>query len=760
MFVFECEYQYKNDAKNCLIMFLGQYSDTENFKNSLYSQIQTAYRDNLTPDAVILLFPDYLSEKMQGLMKDESIVIELTRHKYSGVQLYNFNDKGEFKLFKNVNTKGSIPDFDFAQLRKSVVESGYKMLMGDRAKDVLVKAPAGTNFVKPSGKVLEEFIYASQLARSSCEHQFIALSLLPYMPKTASIDCIYIDTSSIAAIAEALTYYISKFESSICKHVQYKSFSSYGGLEGSKPDNTDGAWIIISASESTNMGKKIVKDWGLNSDQVITILSHKSKLTENDVNIGNAVVFCISEYSSKDANNYSPVKVQVRGESFSVEASPPNEVLLLKTHKPLFIDNSVNKYRDNDVFLLNKSNNGITRGDEPFLIYVDYLKLRSNYVNCDCKTKNIACSKVKGDDLCSNSKLYQWMEQIVQWSVPRNLKRIIIGSSDVETRLLNDFQTVLAENEFDLAKIKAIEPDDHDDMSSLGSNSVLVLSNVISSGNSFVDVNRSLRLANHHGMRIFVTAFTTSPSRKRFSNFKVSVTQGSNGFKYAFFSYKIIYVGDKNNSSWKQEKKFITELITQNPECVGIDYWVERKRQLGAEGVGLQGKIGLSYQGINEKLEFAPDFVFWPSNYSVDSINLEAVYVTVASILQNLRDNSLKGVTLNSSIYQHSVMSPDNFIRFNDSALQSSLWRSCTPSELDYRRSDILSSDFQGVMTKIMSASGQRGYICLDLLIAIAIRWIKISDVSLKKIIADAEKHLDKPHAVVLVKHIKAEFNL
>jgi hypothetical protein len=758
MFIFECEYQYKSDDKNCLVMLLGQYSDTANFKNSLYSQIQTAYRDNLTPDAVILLFPDYLNKEMQDLMNDESIMVELTRHKHSGVQLFNFNDKGQFKLFKSINAGGSTPNFNLAQLQEDVVESGYKMLMDDRAKDVLAKAPAGTNFVKPSGKVLEEFIYASQLARSSCEHQFIAMSLLPYMP--TSLDCIYIDTASISAIAEALTYYISKFENSICKHVKYKSFSSYSGLESSKPDNTDGAWIIISASESTNMGKQIVKDWGLNSDQVITILSHKPKLTRDDINVGNAVVFCISEYSSKDANNYSPVKVQVHGESFSVEASPPNEVLLLKAHKPLFIDNSVNKYRNNDVFLLNKSNNGITRSDEPFLIYVDYLKLRSNYVNCNCKTKSIACLKVKDDDLCSNSRLYQWMEQIVQWSVPRNLKGIVIGSSDVETRLLNDFKTVLAKNEFDLENIKTIEPDDHNEMSSLGSNSVLVLSNVISSGNCFVDVNRSLRLANHDGMRVFVTAFTTSPSRKRFNNFKVSVTQGTNGFKYALFSYKTIYVGDKKNSSWKQEKKFITELITQNEECDGIDYWVERKRQLGSGSVGLQGKIGLSYQGKNEKLEFAPDFVFWPSNYSVDSINFEAVYVTVASILQNLRDNSLKGVTLNSSIYQHSVMSPDNFIRFNDSVLQSSLWRSSTPSELDYRRSDILSSDFQGVMTKIMSASGPRSYICLDLLIAIAIRWIKISEVSLKKIVADAEKHLDKPYAVVLVKHIKAEFNL
>ncbi|MBA6415561.1 hypothetical protein H4J50_05985 [Colwellia sp. 6M3] len=767
MFIFECEYnsgsQSTRDKKNCLIMFLGQFSNETSFPASLDTQIQKAYNNNLTQDVVILLFPKYLSDEISDLMGNNTIKIELNRYKYIDVQLFSFDKEGNFEPFLNLlNSRSLYSTLQPEILQKDVSEFGYKALMDDRATDVLAKAPAGTNFVKPSGKVLEEFIYASQLARSSCEYQFLAMSLLPYKPKNISIDCIYIDTASISAVAEALTYYISKFSSTICKHVKYKSFSSYTGLEDNKPDNSGCAWIIISASESTNLGKQIVKDWMVKPEQVITILSHKDILSPTAENIGNAVVYCIKDYSSKDARNYSPVKVQVHGESFAVEASPPNEVLLLKAHKPLFIDNSVNKYRDNDVFSVNRKNKDV-EGDNPFVIYVDYLKLRENYLKCVWKQgteiEESVCIRKKTDDLCPKSLLYKWIEQIVQWSIPRNLKGVIVGDSPQDKALFNDFKVVLSVNGFDLSNIEEINQEDQDKMSTLGVNSVLILSSVISSGNCFVDINRSLRLANHNGMRIFATTYTTAPSRNRFKSFNVSVTQGTNGFKYAFFSYQTIYVGDNKNSSWIREKDFLTDLINKNSGIAGIEFWVKRRAQLKKISTGLQGKVGVSYESIDKNLEFAPDFVFWPSNYSIESINLEAVYVTVASILQNLRDNPIKGVTLQSSIYQHSVLSPENFIRFNDAALQSSLWRAATQAELDYRRSEILSSSFQGVMTKIMSSNGARSYICLDLLLAIGIRWIKISKESLDKILDDAEKHLTSPYAEVLVQYLKSEFN-
>jgi hypothetical protein len=81
------------------------------------------------------------------------------------------------------------------------------------------------------------------------------------------------------------------------------------------------------------------------------------------------------------------------------------------------------------------------------------------------------------------------------------------------------------------------------------------------------------------------------------------------------------------------------------------------------------------------------------------------------------------------------------------------------PGELDYRRSDALSDDLQRVLKKIfMSCNSARGVTSLDFLMGLATRWIKISDDSMKIVIANAEMYLKAPQAILLIKYMKKEF--
>jgi hypothetical protein len=145
----------------------------------------------------------------------------------------------------------------------------------------------------------------------------------------------------------------------------------------------------------------------------------------------------------------------------------------------------------------------------------------------------------------------------------------------------------------------------------------------------------------------------------------------------------------------------------------------------------------------------------------VPDIDLEAVYATISSVLQNLRDNEIDGCKLSANIYQHCVTDPENFVRFNDSVLQSCLWRCAMPGELDYRRSDALSSDMQRILRKMfMSCESARGVTSLDLLMGLATRWIKISNEAMKAVINDAELNLIRPHAILLINQMKKEFGI
>jgi hypothetical protein len=635
MFVFECH----THKKYCLALFLGQYvSSASKF---LSSSIQNAYKENLTPEIVFFIYPAYLESEIAPFINNVNSEVDLTRHQFSPVVCVSFDVKGSFSVTHRLNDAKNT-SIDCLQLQLDVIKSGYDDLMQKRSSAVLVKAPAGTTFVKPSGKNLEEFIYASQLARCNDEYQFLAMSLLRHSPNLDTIDCIYIDTSSISTIAESVIYYLTKFQGGICKHITYQSFSSYSGLEEvGKPDNTTYAWVIISASATTSMGRKLVKDWNIKPEQVVTILSYQPLLTAEDENAGNAIVFCLNEYSTRDRKSFSPIKVQVQGESFSAEVSNPEKALLIKKYKPDFIDSCIYEYHNKKVFSANKSAHS-SQAVHP--IYINYINLRNHYYEKEPK----------------DNKLYGWIKQVVQWTVPRNLSAIIVDSGEESDILLSDFKDVLSEVGFDMSTISILKPSDQSKMLSIEENSVLVLSPAITTGRFFVDVNRELRLAKHKGMRVFATAFVVAPSREQFRTLSNSLTHGTNGFKYNYVSFHRIYTGGRGISSWDKELDLIKLLINEvGGDVKGVQYWIDRKDTLEKLGEGINGKVGLNYADSNELLELAKDFAFWPEGY--EQCDPEAVYATVASVLQNLRDNQIDGRRLSGNIYQHCVLDPENF---------------------------------------------------------------------------------------------------
>jgi hypothetical protein len=729
---------------DCLVLFLGQYDEAS--KPALVSEVQNAYNLHLTPEVIFFVYPSFLVSDIDTLLDDESFSSDLKRHIKSPVVNISFDGQGSFSVLDAQNPL----KLDEDMLCLDIIRSGYQCFMEIRANDVLVTAPSGTVFSKPSGKVLEEFIYASQLARTSCENQFLAMSLLRYAPDISNIDCIYIDTASIAAIAEALTYYITKFCSRDCKHVRYTSFSSYSGVKESKPDNTNGAWVVISASATTTMGKDIVMDWNVTPCQVVTVLSYRHVLKSAEKNNGNAVVFCVDEYSKRDEKSGSPIKVQVQGENFSAELSKPNEVLIKLAHKPNSINTSIHPYYEGGIFCVNRADRSL---------YVDYLKVSEKYYHEEGKYVDGKISKIK-----------EWMRQVANWSVPRNLTAVIVGCEDEDEKFYEDFKLELGECGFDFSIISKIRTDS--DLGNIGDGAVLILSPVITSGNYFVDINRSLRLAGHKGMRIFVTAFVTAQSEEQHISFKNSLKRATNGFSYSFHAYKSMYIGSKLNSTWLVEKRFITKMLKDKAENLpGRGYWDNRKQYLSQGGSGLNGRIGVSYESVDTLFELTKDFAFWPKGYEEkNTFNLEAVYATVSAILQNLRENTIDGDSLKSNIYQHSVLAPENFVRLNDSILQVCMWRCAAPAELDYRRSDDISNDFQRVLSKIMISchnvraesqeQNMRGKVALDLLLAIGLRWIKLTDRALIKVVDDAENHMTLEHAQLLIGEIKEDLQV
>ena len=295
-------------------------------------------------------------------------------------------------------------------------------------------------------------------------------------------------------------------------------------------------------------------------------------------------------------------------------------------------------------------------------------------------------------------------------------------------------------------------------MSELQNDAVLVLAPAVSTARVFVDVNRALRLANHGGMRIFATPFVVAPSKKQFDDTRISLTQGTDGFKYHYLHLHTLFLCSKSISSWVKELDVVKDIITMSQKNTEAKFWIDRKQILERTSEGLKNQVGITYTK-GQKLGLTKDFAFWTSEYDPDNVNGSAVFATVGAVLQHLRENKIDGHQLSSNIYKHAVLDPENFVRFNDPILQSCLWRCALPGELDYRRSEFLSSDFRRVLTKIFEAcDSPRGITSLDLLMGLATRWIKVSSSEMKIIIESADKNLHKPYAKAMIRYMQSEF--
>src|SRR5690606_2092758 len=109
------------------------------------------------------------------------------------------------------------------------------------------------HFVFPSGKHCDRFLRTGNILLIGSEIYFIAFSLLRHFDETKH-DQIYCDTSSINSVAFALSELKNRFvRLENRKQISIESFSSYEGLYKNELSYTENAFLIISASTSSNI---------------------------------------------------------------------------------------------------------------------------------------------------------------------------------------------------------------------------------------------------------------------------------------------------------------------------------------------------------------------------------------------------------------------------------------------------------------------------------------------------------------------------
>ncbi len=724
MFLFDTYFDLNGEKLEALVIFSGQCEGSAEEYGFLFeSKLRSA---NPRPRIVVFIYPEYLNEYIGDMSVPGSEFYDniIRFGEDTPVLICSFNGFGELNLVNNIFLGNEVSDVgDFGA---TVVQDGVLHLANKRKDAVILKSPPGTVFVKPSKKQLGEFIQASGLTVGYSENQFVAFSLLRFRPRNINLRNIYIDTSGISAFVEALTYYLHKFSSETCKPVKYHSFKSYFGLNDQKPDDTDDIWVIISASNSNSLGRKIAQEWGLIDEQSVTVLSFSNKSKDG---IGDSIVCNISSISDgyKDPDKFSPtIGVKVVGENFTAQVCEPNQVIIKEIHKAPEISKFIEQYNSSDIFRCLK----YASADKKVRpIYIDALEVINN-----------------------DSSLNNWLNNIISWYTPSTLKWVIYDNSREASCKLVELIKANLDNSEDLIHLSFKDAEKE----ITGGGALLVIDPVISNGKSLLRLNRNLRISGHNGNRIFICPIVTASSKAAFKNFKNGLTFGPNSLKYQFFSFYEAFVGHiTTDNSWTMERKVVENLRSE--------LWRHREHILSLEGEGLNGNVGTPGLRKDAKLSFTKDFAFWRNDYIPENINPEAVYLTVSAILQRLREKPFSEDdkdSLVSHVYQHSVIDPENFSRFNDSLIQSCLWRAANATEVDYKSSEELSESFSALLLRLVEdLSNGIENSALDLLMGLAVGKIAVTKNVLVNIVAESkDKLVDVEHAIELLKYIENEY--
>jgi len=115
--------------------------------------------------------------------------------------------------------------------------------------------------------------------------------------------------------------------------------------------------------------------------------------------------------------------------------------------------------------------------------------------------------------------------------------------------------------------------------------------------------------------------------------------------------------------------------------------------------------------------------VFWPNGVPERTHSQADVYVTIASVLQQLRSNAHRGQrsAIKSNWFQQTILAPENFGRFNDDIIQASILRAAHPFEMNLADAATDSRELGRLIRRIIAAANtERGGAAAEFLLALA----------------------------------------
>jgi hypothetical protein len=558
-------------------------------------------------------------------------------------------------------------------------------------KLVIVTAPAGFAFHKPSSRRSSFFIRADLALATSAAVFFVAFAifhrlLLSYRCLPQELKLLFVDTMAVASTAFALREILSL--SGVNPLPQVDSFHSYGGFSEVRSPLPDTSLCIISASSSMNLHRQWIEQKRLSSRDVVTLVTFDDAPDRE-----HALYAMPSRTRPEELRPSAKYDIRIEGENFFPVMEPARKVLLTTTHHACGAYTAAFfQLHDSRVFGTYTASPGSqTR--------------RSVYIDAD--------------QLLAAPTFRRWVDQKVpQWLKAGTTQ--IVFQEDQASRVLAQHIAYIA-TALRLPPPKVLPASSVSPRTVTNDGSIVCVGAVVGGGNALLALSRELRNC-HQGARLYVIGFQAVESAPRVETFDKNLKYSSHGAAIEVLRMRTFLASESVAESFRDELSALYSGVAPVPTVL-----LERADKLRA-GPGAAPVMLPTGPDLQEDLNLNEDFAFWPKGYAAGPHQAEVIG-TISAILQNARTNTSIDVEqrLRSPMLKQVALDPENFARFNDGVIQAALLRAALPSELDFRGDEEASRYVAALLMRMASRYADAQVPTLEFLNAIAIRRLQFN---------------------------------
>ncbi|QQX78952.1 hypothetical protein JK628_15465 [Shewanella sp. KX20019] len=667
-------YFYQTDLStnkpNFLVCF---YSGATFCLEAFCNEVVTQFKSSIFIRNIVFITPEFNKDEITQKLLNPEAQIKI-KDRVNSFQEINFHTcfvkrNGQFELTVFNEGKSKLKSVEMNNL----IDFGLYNIIINR--NLIVEAHSNIHFIKPSGKHTSKFIDVKNLLESSAEISFIATSLLKLLPEKLSK--IYVDTSGVYSLAFELSNITRAFDKS-AEIISIDSFGSYGGLEQYNFSSDANTLVLISASTSNNLFKKLRINSSLEKASLVSVIMTQVNDSEQKVLVEFEKYknkFCKSyfEHFHSYDENECPMCLKEHSIPIALDKSrfifdsPRTEAYL-----PLAVDSDnnlrclINKYKDLDAF-------------------------RCLFDGVDGTKKPTPEYFIDVSKIIQQQSFKERVQNNIHRFFPLNTDCIIHCKDQGAKELANLIQKNISQLDLEVDLYDGEIP--HEITPKKG---IVVVAGSLESGKSLLNISRALRKFNELPIT-YIVGFAKYNSESEFKKLQMDLkfSEGPCGFHQFHVIEKILMpINEHKENSWDKELELLKKLGENHQNDAALKAVIEQrdKKLRSASSIKNQGlgKHLFLASPVGKDLVLGKTFAFWnKGDNDHDFYHQSTVYFTVSSVLQRLRTTAKNNGTIPLGTgYIIRQLDPLLFDRFNEGVIQASVLRTAKSRELDYSADD------------------------------------------------------------------------